>query len=111
MTKPISFIKYVVNKQDRQPQLAMIHSYIFLFGEIHLQASDRELELDSVVSELLVHRGESLQLSLDINLSLRVQMNLEHLGSIHAYSSSLSNNLSGVYQILITANVNRNTYK
>ena len=49
-----------------------------------LEDSLRELKVDLLASELLVHRGEGLCLVLDVGLLGLVQVNLEEASSVQA---------------------------
>ena len=54
-----------------------------------LQDSLRELEVDLLAGELLVHRGESLCLVLNVGLLGLVQVDLEQPGPIQTNSEKL----------------------
>lgn len=52
------------------------------------------------MGEAVVHGGEGVQLGLDVDLILRVQVHFKSLGAINLVANSLSDNLSGVHDIL-----------
>mmetsp|Transcript_17077 Transcript_17077/g.28519 ORF Transcript_17077/g.28519 Transcript_17077/m.28519 type:complete len:200 (-) Transcript_17077:41-640(-) len=61
---------------------------------------DGEFESNILVGEGVVDAGEGLQLRLNIHLVLRVQVDLEGLRTINLVTNALTNNLSGVADIL-----------
>merc|ERR1712183_575134 len=65
-----------------------------------LQDSLRELEVDLLAGELLVHRGEGLCLVLDVGLLGLVQVDLEQTGAVQTDPNSLANNLGRVDEVI-----------
>jgi len=66
----------------------------------------REEELRLLSGELLVHRGEGLQLAFYVRLILLVQKYFEEAGVIEAESSPLANDIGGKYEIVQNGIVN-----
>ena len=52
------------------------------------------------MGETVVHSGECIQLSLHIDLILGVQVHFKSLSAVNLVANSLSNNLSGVHNVL-----------
>ena len=52
------------------------------------------------MGETVVHSGECIQLGLHIDLILGVQVHFKSLGAVNLVANSLSNNLSGVHNVL-----------
>lgn len=52
------------------------------------------------MGEAVVHIGESIQLSLDVDLIFGVQVHFKSLGTIHLMTNSLAHNLGGVNNVL-----------
>merc|ERR1719465_60702 len=61
---------------------------------------DREVEDSILAGQPLEHRAEALQLVLDVGLILGVQVHAGLLGSIHAHTGPLADNLHRVDEVL-----------
>ena len=61
---------------------------------------DRELEHNIFAGQGLVNGGEGLELGLDIDLVLRVEVDLKEFGAVQTASGALANNFSRVDEVL-----------
>mmetsp|Transcript_30056 Transcript_30056/g.55867 ORF Transcript_30056/g.55867 Transcript_30056/m.55867 type:complete len:309 (+) Transcript_30056:79-1005(+) len=65
-----------------------------------LLAGDGELERNLLGAQHLVHRGERVELGLNVHLLLGVKVDLEELAAVGADAGALANNLGGVHEVL-----------
>ncbi|CAH0368472.1 unnamed protein product, partial [Pelagomonas calceolata] len=72
----------------------------FYFRRPHSGLDDRELEDDLLVRELLVDVAEGVELRLDVDLVLRVEQHLQHLGAVQLAPRALADDLRRVDQIV-----------
>lgn len=77
-----------------------INGYINTLQQNHLFLNNREGEFDVVLGDEAVDGTEGLQLVVDLLDILRVQVDLQQLGSIESVTSTLTNDLDRVDDVL-----------